>query len=78
MGTQYRRHFRFQAAAAAAAETAAAAAAETAAAAAAETAAAETAAEAEADAAKGSRELDALEKEVQKGQLSPSEVVEAA
>ena len=64
------------AAAAAAAETAAAAAAETA------TAATETAAEAEApakaDAAEASRELDALEKEAPKGQLSPSEVVEAA
>ena len=34
--------------------------------------------EADADAAKASRELDALEKEDQKGQLSSSEVVEAA
>ena len=36
------------------------------------------AAEAEADVAKASRELDALETEAQKGQLSSSEVVEAA
>ena len=65
--------------AAAAAAAAAAVAAETAAAA--ETAvAAETAAAAEAaeTAAEASRELDALEKEAQKGQLGASEVVEAA